>query len=204
MVDKILDKASELFMNIGFKVVTMDDIASSMGISKKTIYQHYENKNILVEKCAEKIASKILEEIDQIYFEKNNPIEELLLIRDRFAHFFSDEKKAGIQQLKKYYPEIHFKLKNKQQVKVQSCIYSNIERGINLELYRNDLDIDFIVKLHHNAMAYIMDNDDYNTTGKNFIKYQNEYLEYHIRAIGTLKGIELLKNLKLKYKLHEE
>lgn len=204
MVEKILEKASELFMNIGFKVVTMDDIASSMGISKKTIYQHYENKNILVEKCAENIASKILYDIDQIYSKKNNPIEELLLIRDRFAIFFTDEKKAGIQQLKKYYPEIHYKLKNKQQVKVESCIYNNIERGIDLEIYRNDLDKDFVVKLHHNAMTYIMDNEDFHNTGKNFIKYQNEYLEYHIRAIGTLKGIELLKNLKLKYKLHEE
>ena len=67
MDEKILEKATELFMQEGFKVVTMDEIAASMGISKKTIYRHYANKNILVEKSARSIAEKILAKIDLIF-----------------------------------------------------------------------------------------------------------------------------------------
>ena len=49
MKDKIIHKSADMFLNLGFKSVTMDDIASEMGISKKTIYQHFTNKTKLVE-----------------------------------------------------------------------------------------------------------------------------------------------------------
>ena len=44
MKEKILFNASEMFLNFGFKSVTMDDIAATSGISKKTIYAHFKNK----------------------------------------------------------------------------------------------------------------------------------------------------------------
>ena len=49
MRDKILINATDLFLNYGFKSITMDDISNHLGISKKTIYQHFENKTSLVE-----------------------------------------------------------------------------------------------------------------------------------------------------------
>jgi AcrR family transcriptional regulator len=49
MREKIISKSEELFLSLGFKSVTMDDIASAMGISKKTIYTHFSNKTELVE-----------------------------------------------------------------------------------------------------------------------------------------------------------
>ena len=48
MREKILNKSAELFLTYGFKSVTMDDIANEMGISKKTIYQHFDNKTNLL------------------------------------------------------------------------------------------------------------------------------------------------------------
>lgn len=202
MVDKILDKATELFMRNGFKIVTMDDIANTMGISKKTIYQHYENKNVLVESSAKKIVENIIAEIDEIYSELLNPIEEILLVRNKVAKFLSDEKAAGIQQLKKYYPEIHYKLKNRQDDKLLSCVSRNLERGIDLGLYRENLDVNFITKIYHNSMGFIMDTDEFHPTPLSFLDYQAKYIEYHIRGIGTEKGIKLLN--ELKQKLHEE
>ena len=49
MRDKILEKSNELFLNLGFKSVTMDEIASSLGVSKKTIYKYFTNKTELVD-----------------------------------------------------------------------------------------------------------------------------------------------------------
>ena len=51
MKENIITKASELFLTLGFKSVTMDDIANEMGISKKTIYKYFNNKEILVDNC---------------------------------------------------------------------------------------------------------------------------------------------------------
>ena len=49
MKDKIIEKSNELFLNLGFKSVTMDEIANSLGISKKTLYKHFGNKTALID-----------------------------------------------------------------------------------------------------------------------------------------------------------
>ena len=75
MREKILSKAADLFLSYGFKSVTMDDIASAMGISKKTIYQHFENKTKLVEATTLNIFEIISQGIDCICAIEKNPIE---------------------------------------------------------------------------------------------------------------------------------
>ena len=63
---KNYNKSTELFLNLGFKSVTMDDIANEMGISKKTIYQHFENKTKLVEAATFNLFDIICDGIDCI------------------------------------------------------------------------------------------------------------------------------------------
>ncbi|UYW01242.1 TetR/AcrR family transcriptional regulator [Flavobacterium agricola] len=199
MEEKILEKAMELFMREGFKIVTMDEIASSLGISKKTIYQYYSNKNKLVEKSAQCIADSIIEDIDIIYAEEKNPIEQLLLVRNKISRLFTDEKTAGVQQLKKYYPEIHSKLKGNQRCKIELCAQQNLQRGIEQGLFRPDIDIWFVLKLHQNAMSYLIEDDEIYKGSTSFNEYQDKYMDYHIRAIGTQKGINLLQELKQQF-----
>ena len=77
MREEILHKATELFLNLGFKSVTMDDLAQEMGISKKTIYSHFDNKTKLVEESTMDLFWFISNGIDEIMALKKNPIEEL-------------------------------------------------------------------------------------------------------------------------------
>ena len=71
MKDKILQKATQMFLSLGFKSVTMDDIASDMGISKKTIYQSFSNKNCLVKECALGLFEFINAGVDNIILQPN-------------------------------------------------------------------------------------------------------------------------------------
>ena len=64
MREKIIHKASELFLTLGFKSVTMDDIANALGISKKTIYVHFNNKTKLVEAVTFTLFENICDGID--------------------------------------------------------------------------------------------------------------------------------------------
>ena len=77
MRDKIISKSEELFLSLGFKSVTMDDIANAIGISKKTIYAHFSNKTALVEVVIFETLDHIYEGIDKINASSINPIEEL-------------------------------------------------------------------------------------------------------------------------------
>src|SRR5690606_27605255 len=98
MKDKILDKAAEMFLNLGFKSVTMDDIAIELGISKKTIYQHFTTKNDLVESVTFYVFESINNGISSIREASDNPIEELFQVKKFVSDYLKDrseERRVG-------------------------------------------------------------------------------------------------------------
>ena len=81
MKKDILKTAVELFLTYGFKSVTMDDIANALGMSKKTIYQYFENKTVLVEESVMYLFQTISSGIEDIRDLEKNPIEEIFEIK---------------------------------------------------------------------------------------------------------------------------
>src|SRR5210317_1140812 len=102
MKNKILEKATELFLIYGFKSVTMDDIANALGISKKTIYQHFKNKTKLVEATTLGLFNFISNGINCICAMDKNPIEEIYEVKSFAMTHLKDEKSSPIFQLQKY------------------------------------------------------------------------------------------------------
>ena len=192
MNDKILIGATELFLNYGFKSVTMDDIASALGISKKTIYQHYDNKTKLVEASSVHLFDLISSGIDQICALEKNPIEEIYNIKQFVMMHLKDEKSSPQYQLQKYYPQIFNTLKNKQFEVMQSCVTNNLTRGIELGLYRDNIHVGFISRIYFNSMLAIKDKDLFPDQEFSMHMLMNNFLEYHLRGISTPKGLETL------------
>ena len=83
MRDKILHNATEMFLNLGFKSVTMDDIAKNCGVSKKTIYAHFSNKTDLVEAVTDHLFDTVCCGIDLIHEQQKNPIIELFSLSNK-------------------------------------------------------------------------------------------------------------------------
>lgn len=195
MKEKILDTATELFLNYGFKSVTMDDIAHEMGISKKTIYQHYANKTKLVAATTMYTFDKISHGIDCICKQEQNPIEEVYEIKQFVMYHLKDEKSSPQYQLQKYYPKIFADLKKKQFEKMMGCVKENLARGISKGLYRNNIDIDFMAILYFHNMISLKDPELFPV--KQFSRgfLMDSYLEYHLRGICTSKGLEKLNNI---------
>lgn len=195
MKDQILDTATELFLNLGFKSVTMDDLAEQMGISKKTIYAHFKNKTDLVEQCTMGLFHKISHGIGCICEQGKNPIEELYEIK-RFAMMnLKDEKTSPHYQLRKYYPKIGATLEKKQYEVVQSCIRSNIERGMELGLYRDNLNADLISRIYFAGMSSLKDDRLFPRHLFPMAPLMNAHLEYHLRGIVTPKGRTILNSI---------
>lgn len=194
MKDKILEKSQELFLNLGFKSVTMDEIANSLGISKKTLYKHYSNKTQLVEQVTDHLFDNICCEIDSVYDLDLNPIEELFEIKKVVLQNLKDEKSSPQYQLQKYYPKIYLELKNKQFGVMQGSIKENLSTGIELNLYRNDIDIEFISRLYFHGLVGVRDRDLFPLQQYSMNDLITNYLDYHLRGIATDKGIEELEN----------
>lgn len=192
MRDKIIHKSAELFLNLGFKSVTMDDIANEMGISKKTIYQHFDNKTKLVEATTLQVFEFISHGIDCICELDKNPIHEIYEIKQFVMSHLKNEKSSPQYQLQKYYPRIFATLKKKQFEKMLGCVSQNLERGVSQGFYRDSIDVNFIARLYFNGMVALKDQDIFPLTHFSMHTLMDNYLEYHLRGICTSKGIDTL------------
>ncbi|MGJ8548905.1 TetR/AcrR family transcriptional regulator [Winogradskyella wichelsiae] len=195
MKDKIILKSVDLFLNLGFKSVTMDDIANEMGISKKTIYQNFQNKTKLVEATAMNVFENISHGIDCICALNKNPIEEIYDIKKFVMNHLKDEKSSPQYQLQKYYPKIYSNLKRNQFDKMMTCVTHNLERGVAQGIYRDSIDIDFIARLYFNSMLSLKDPELFPRENFSISMLMNNYLEYHLRGICSTEGIKTLTQL---------
>ena len=197
MKDKIIVKATEMYLTLGFKSVTMDDIASTMGISKKTIYQHFANKSDLVEAVTMHLFETISIGIDEICLLNQNPIEELFTIKDFVLKNLKNESTSPHYQLQKYYPQIHKTLMSLQFAKMGDCVVDNLKKGIEQGLFRKDIQLELISRFYFAGMSSIKDAELFNPIQFSTKEVQETYLEYHLRGIATAKGIaELEKQLQ--------
>tara|TARA_R110002073_G_scaffold108336_5_gene243559 strand:- start:138381 stop:138977 length:597 start_codon:yes stop_codon:yes gene_type:complete len=194
MKEKILHSASEMFLSLGFKSVTMDDIAKISGVSKKTIYAHFSNKTELVEAVTNYLFDIISCGIDMIHEQQENPITELFEIKKFVMQHLKDEKSSPQYQLQKYYPKIYATLKQKQFEVMQDCIKENLQRGLDKKIFRENLDVDFIARIYFQGMVGIKDKDIFPLQDYSMNTLMNYYLEYHLRGICTEKGIQELEN----------
>ena len=192
MREKIIQKAAELFLNLGFKSVTMDDIANEMGISKKTIYVHFENKTKLVEVVTFTVFENICQGIDCICEASHNPIEQLYDVKMYVMHYLKDEKTSPQFQLKKYYPQIYQRLHIKQFEKMHESVKESIQKGVETRLFRSNIDVDFISRMYFNGMVGIKDETIFPQTLFTMDYLMESYLEYHLRAIVTNEGLKML------------
>ena len=196
MKDKILQKSTDMFLRLGFKSITMDDIACEMCISKKTIYKYFSNKDLLIEESVQMVHKEVHETITKIVSQNFNAIEENFEIRRMFKEMFKSAESSPIYQLKKHYPEIYEKVLRMQVSVCEECFRDNIIKGIKESLYRKDLDIENYVKFYYTLIFSINENT---MLEKDAQELELKALEYHIRAMATLTGIKELEKQILNH-----
>lgn len=170
----------------------MDDIANQLGISKKTIYLHFANKTKLIEATTHFMFDSISCGIDEIRELDINPIAEIYEIKQFVMEHLKNEKSSPQYQLQKYYPKIFSTLKLKQFDIMQDCVTANLQRGVDLGLYRDSINIQFISRIYFNCMIALKDQELFPSKDFSMTSLMDNYLEYHLRGICTVKGLELL------------
>jgi len=190
--DLILEKSRELFLTIGFKSVTMDHIANAMGISKKTIYNFFENKTSLVKSVANYMFTSITRGVTEIKKNSEDPISELYDINLFLIKYLKKESTSPLYQLEKYYPLIHKSINKMQFDFIIKSTRESLENGIKLGLFRHDIKIDFISRLYFKGMIGIRDLDTFPSKTYDPVNLKIDFIEYHLRAIVTPKGLKKL------------
>ncbi|WP_010135079.1 TetR/AcrR family transcriptional regulator [Ochrovirga pacifica] len=192
MKDKIVQKATEMFLNYGFKSVTMDDISKALGISKKTLYTHFNNKTQLVKEATSCLHEHTECEISEIFKRDLNAIQELFEVKRFVLSIIKDDESSPHFQLQKFFPDIHEELKKKQLSAMINSILNNIDKGIKEGVYRTEIHKELIARIYFTTMSGIKDDEVF--PSKLFKKQEllEAVLDYHIRAIATPKGLTIL------------
>lgn len=170
----------------------MDDVSRELGISKKTLYQYFADKDELVGKVVDFESSLRQKEICECFRYGYNAIEELFEISLFMNKLMQEQNPATVHDLKKYYPAHYEKYSVAKRAGIYNYILMNLKKGKKEELYRSDLNEEIIAKLYLSRIESIHLNDLYSVEEFTSNKIQNELLKYHIRGIATEKGIMAL------------
>lgn len=194
--ERIRQKADELFRKYGIRSVTMDEIATQLGMSKKTIYQYYADKDQLVDAVA----------IDEIHYSQEcclkdaevsaNAIEEIFRVMEFVEVMFRSMNPSMLHDLEKYHPLGYKKFLEHKNKFLFEMIKRNIERGISEELYRPEIDVEIMARFRIESMMLLFKPELFPTSKFNLVKLHQEILEHFLYGLATLKGYKLI----LKYK----
>ncbi len=193
----ILLKVRELYMRYGIKSITMDDVASNLGISKKTLYKYVCDKEDLVAKTIDLEVEMQKDNMNCKQGENFNAIEQLLFVSKVINHKLKQMNPSTEYDLRKYYPTQYHKLVTTRREQMYSNVVANIVKGKAEGLFRQDLNEDIIAKLQVSRVEDMMDNEVFSITEFTSNKFFQEIFIYHIRGIANENGIAFLEN-KLK------
>lgn len=194
----ILNKVGELYSHYGIKSVTMDDVARELGISKKTLYKYVSDKNELVEKTISYRAQQRGKIFEDILKKNLNAIEELLEINLALQEMMKEYNSSYDYDLKKYFPGLHKKINSTRLARMFETIGNNLRKGKKEGLYRQDVNVDLISRLHAFKIENIHKTEEiFNMQEVMSENFFNEFFNYHIRGIANEKGIKILEK-KLK------
>ena len=194
-LSRVLFTSLELCLQFVVKSVNMDQISSSCGISKKTLYKHVKNKEDLLEKVFEQAAAFMKAELEEAISQVNGNAIDQLFAMERFAEVrMRDDKDRLLHQLDHYYPSIAKGMKVKREDIVFTVTKRNLEQGIREGLYRTDLHVDHITLLYYGHILAVHEGVVSNENIK-LDQLRKTSLRYHIRGIASANGLEYLNQL---------
>ena len=194
--ERILLKADELFRRFGIRAVTLDDIANNLAISKKTIYQYFEDKDALVD------------EVMIIEFEKNNnecihcsdnakdAVEEIFLLMEHLDKDFRNMNPIILHDLKKFHHKTFIKFNEFMHENLIKMIASNLQRGVNEGFYRDNFDIETIARYRMASVWLLFDQEIFPANKFDLVKTSHQLMEMFLYGIINPKGYKLIEKYK--------
>ncbi len=203
-LDNILSRIYNLYNKYGIKSVTMDDVSRELGISKKTLYEHFTDKDEMVSEVFELERKKVLKDLCEILGKAQNAILELFLINKYFSEKIKNYNANIDFDLKKYHFQIYENHKTKAIESMYSHILANLNRGVKENVYRNDFNAEFISRLHVSRLITMQQSEIFTMEELLDKSLHLELIIYHVRGIATKEGIKVLEKELEKIKKESE
>ncbi|MEN8250165.1 MAG: TetR/AcrR family transcriptional regulator [Bacteroidota bacterium] len=193
MKETILNGVAEMFLKYGIRSVSMDDIAHQLGISKKTIYQYFEDKNDLVNQITTNILEARFKEYDDKSKEASNAIEELNSISRLIRKHFGEINPAVMFDLQKFHPEAWNLMHVHEHDVVCSSVVDNLKRGIKEGFYRSEIDVNVLARMRVELVHMAFDDNKFPKKEFDLKEVQMQIFDHFVHGLLTESGLELYK-----------
>ena len=199
---KILNSSVELFRQYGFKTITMDDIARRAGISKKTLYQHFANKEEVVREAVIWYKNHLDTQCRAMMEDTENAIEAMVRIKTMMDHSYKQTNPMVIMELQRYYPEGYKVFRESLVTQDVEAVKKNLQQGIEEGLYRENLNVDLVARFHIESALLLMQPNLMVNEREDLKAVNHEITELFLYGIMTPKGEKLYHKYKEKYLKH--
>jgi AcrR family transcriptional regulator len=200
-IERIIQGGEDLFLTAGIKSVTMDDIAKHLGMSKKTIYQFFKDKNELVIALVKKKLQEDEDNMSVIMSQSVNVIDEMINMMKCSEEIFSRINPIVIHDMQKYHPDAWKQFQNFKSGVLIHTLEELLAKGMKQGYIRPDIDVKIIARMRVNLVELGFNTTTFPVAEFNTWKVQQQFNEHFNYGICTLKGYKLLN----KYKnIHDE
>lgn len=200
MKTHIKNTARDLILQYGVRSVSMDDIATAIGSSKKTLYHHFSDKDSLISEVVEEMLDRNCECFDKDREQSNNAVQEALMAMEGSAEMFKSINPSIVYDLHKYHPLAYQKFAKFKNQFLFEMVKNNILRGIEEGYYRSELDIEVLAKFRVNSIFIPFNPDFYKGLSKDLSEVQRELFYHFLFGIATPAGYKLITKYQLKIK----
>ncbi len=194
--ERILHSAAELFFRNGIKSITMDDIASHLGMSKKTIYQYYEDKNAIVNAIANHEISIQKKEMDDARKTSVDAIDEIFKTMNCLSRTFIKINANVFYDMQKFHPSSWQLFHDFKERRIMSFVEENLKEGVKQLLYRTDINVKVMAKFRVESVTLAFNPLVFPPEKYNIKDMQLILLDHFVHGISTLKGHKLINKYK--------
>lgn len=195
-LNKILGAAVELFSQYGFKTITMDDIARRAGISKKTLYQHFANKNEVVNEAVIWSKNQMTNTCGTLANESANAIEALVRTQAMMDEMHKKMNPMALFEMQRYFPDAYATFKDMLQKRDVEMIKDNLQQGIEEGLYRPEINAELMAR-YRLEMSLMIFQPNLLVTERHDLRFVlHEIFEHFLYGIMTPKGEKLYQKYK--------
>lgn len=194
--ERILVKTHELFNRYGVRSVSMDDIATSLGMSKKTVYQYYSDKEELVKAVFDAILNQNKDRCCHDRENSENAIEEIFRALDMMQEMFARMNPVVLYDLQKYHPQVYQTFHDHKNQFIYQMIKTNLENGIASDLYRSDIDVEVISRFRVESIFLPFNSEVFTNNRTHLVHIEQQIADHFLYGIASAKGQKLIQKYK--------
>lgn len=196
---QITPRVYALYQLYGIKSVTMDDVARHLGISKKTLYEFFADKEDLVRQVLIWDYDRKLDFFLKIEERNLNAVEELFEVYRMIKEMVRDYNPSVEYDIRKYYPSLFAQLRDVKRKRMYELSMKNINKGKKEGLYRSDLNASILARLHVFRVEHLLESELFTVEELTSIKVFHEIFVYHLNGILSNEGRKVLETNHKKF-----